>query len=146
MLFENRPHYWEPADHLESIYDQLAQNKCREIPREDITYGKKQLSLTFVQTIYFLFLFARITAEIGSGEFGTVSKATWTLKRGRGEMEVAVKQLKVDASEEDRARFLREGARMMQFFHANVVRLHGMITVGPIVSVLIIFISICCYL
>lgn len=49
-------------------------------------------------------------------------------------MEVAVKQLKVDASEEDRAKFLREGARMMQFFHTNVVKLHGLITVGPIVS------------
>ena len=135
MLFEDKPHYWEPADQLERIYDQLSQNKCREIPREDLTYGQKQLVLSFFEnTSTHPLRFTRLTAVIGSGEFGTVSKATWKMRRGGG-MDVAVKQLKMDASEEDRKKFLREGARMMQFFHTNVVKLHGMVTVGQIVSI-----------
>lgn len=45
-----------------------------------------------------------------------------------------MKQLKNGASDEERAKFLSEGARMMQFFHTNVVKLHGMITVEEPVS------------
>ena len=38
QLFENRPSFWEPDDQINRIYDQLAQNKCREIPRDFLTY------------------------------------------------------------------------------------------------------------
>ena len=81
-----------------------------------------------------MLLSCRITSEIGSGEFGTVSKATWQLQNGI-KREVAVKQLKEGASYEERTKFLQEGARMMQFFHTNVVKLQGMVTIGDTVSI-----------
>ena len=45
-------------------------------------------------------------------------------------MQVAVKVLTSGASETDRVRFLQEAAIMGQFYHPNIVRLHGVITVG----------------
>ena len=45
-------------------------------------------------------------------------------------MQVAVKVLTSGASELDRVRFLQEAAIMGQFYHPNIVRLHGVITVG----------------
>ena len=129
QLFENRPTFWEPDDQINRIYDQLAQSKCREIPRDFLTYVCRREN----HSLYMLLFPCRITSEIGSGEFGTVSKATWRLQNGI-KREVAVKQLKEGASNEERAKFLQEGARMMQFFHANVVKLQGMVTIGDVVS------------
>ena len=39
-----------------------------------------------------------------------------------------MKQLQLSASEEDRVKFLQEAAIMGQFFHPNVVKLHGVVT------------------
>ena len=50
-------------------------------------------------------------------------------------MEVAIKTLKKDASEEKRVKFLQEAAIMGQFHHPNIVKLHGVVTVGEPVSV-----------
>ena len=52
----------------------------------------------------------------------------WTSPRGS--IEVAVKMLKREASEKDRVKFLQEAAIMGQFSHPNVVKLHGVVTVG----------------
>ena len=49
-------------------------------------------------------------------------------------MRVAVKALKSGASETDRVKFLQEAAIMGQFYHPNIVRLHGVVTVGEPVS------------
>ena len=43
-------------------------------------------------------------------------------------MIVAVKQLQLKATEMDRVRFLQEAAIMGQFYHPNVVTLHGVVT------------------
>ena len=57
---------------------------------------------------------------------------------------MAVKALRSNASEEERARFLREGARMMQFFHSNVVQLYGVVTLGePVCLIANIFHFFC---
>ena len=69
-----------------------------------------------------------VTDHLGSGQFGTVNKGEW------GTMEVAVKTLKTDAKEEDKVKFLQEAAIMGQFNHPNVVKLHGVITMGEPVS------------
>ena len=45
-----------------------------------------------------------------------------------GEVTVAVKQLQLRATELDRVRFLQEAAIMGQFYHPNVVALHGVVT------------------
>lgn len=73
--------------------------------------------------------------QIGEGQFGTVWSGMWSLAGG-GKRAVAIKVLKPSANEEDKAKFLREGARMMQFFHANVVKLYGVCTLKDPVSVL----------
>ena len=45
-----------------------------------------------------------------------------------------MKTLKSNASEQELVKFLQEAAIMGQFHHPNVVRLHGMVTVGEPVS------------
>ena len=74
----------------------------------------------------------RILKRIGCGHFGTVSKGVWLLP-GEGSQEVAVKTVK-STSEIERIKLLQEAAIMGQFAHPNVVRLHGVVTVGDPVS------------
>ena len=70
----------------------------------------------------------RITGELGSGQFGIVAKGKWQSK------DVAIKSLKDDALEEDKVKFLQEAAIMGQFYHPNIVKLHGVVTIGEPVS------------
>ena len=49
---------------------------------------------------------------------------------------VALKTLRNDASEEEKVKFLQEAAIMGQFHHPNIVKLHGVVTVGEPVSLL----------
>ena len=57
-----------------------------------------------------------------------VSKGVWQCPRG--EVEVAVKILRSGASDQDRVKFLQEAAIMGQFLYPNVIRLHGVVTLG----------------
>ena len=49
-------------------------------------------------------------------------------------IDVALKTLRDDASEEKKVKFLQEAATMGQFHHPNIVKLHGVVTVGEPVS------------
>ena len=60
-----------------------------------------------------------------------MDKGVWTLSKP---VEVAVKTLNNDAKEEDKVKFLQEAAIMGQFHHPNVVKLHGVVTMGEPVS------------
>ena len=51
-----------------------------------------------------------------------------------GPVDVAVKTLNDGASEQDRVKFLQEAAISGQFHHPNVIKLHGVVTVGEPVS------------
>jgi serine/threonine protein kinase len=52
-------------------------------------------------------------------------------------MKVAVKSLNKTAGEGERVKFLQEAAIMGQFYHPNIVRLHGVVTVGnPVLIIL----------
>ena len=75
---------------------------------------------------------ASLLEKIGSGQFGTVSKGLWTCEGGS--MQVAVKALKRGAAEGEKVKFLQEAAIMGQFFHPNIIKLHGVVTVGDPVS------------
>ncbi len=57
-------------------------------------------------------------------------------------MDVAVKTLQPGTSEEDKVKFLQEAAIMGQFLHPNVVKLHGVVTVGEPVSHLNILVKL----
>ena len=70
--------------------------------------------------------------QVGSGQFGTVNKATW--QPPQGEKEVAVKMLKEGSNLSDRVRFLQEAAIMGQFKHYNIVELFGVVVAGEPVS------------
>ena len=50
-------------------------------------------------------------------------------------MKVAVKSLNQSAGEGERVKFLQEAAIMGQFYHPNIVRLHGVVTMGEPVRV-----------
>ena len=75
----------------------------------------------------------RVLKRIGSGHFGTVSKGVWSFCSGAS-LDIAVKTVR-STSEIERIKLLQEAAIMGQFAHPNVVRLHGVVTVGDPVSV-----------
>lgn len=79
------------------------------------------------------FCFHRIKDHLGSGEFGTVCRGKW--HTDQGDLDIAVKMLHSQSSERDMIRFLQEAAIVGQFKHPNIVRLHGVVTVGQPVSI-----------
>ncbi|XP_019854632.1 PREDICTED: tyrosine-protein kinase Src42A-like [Amphimedon queenslandica] len=106
--------YWEPDSNTDGIYQQLSDRKYREIIRHQI----------------------KVTDYLGSGQFGTVNKGVWTTPTA-GSVSVAIKTLNDNTSEDERVKFLQEAATMGQFHHPNVVKLHGVVTIGhPIMIVL----------
>ena len=72
--------------------------------------------------------------QIGSGAFGQVCKAVWSISGATKEL--AVKTLRPELPEEEKVKFLQEAAIMGQFSHTNVVKLYGVVTVGDPVSLL----------
>jgi serine/threonine protein kinase len=105
--------FWAPASTTLGLYQQLCTKRYREIDRNQI----------------------RVLEEIGSGQFGNVSKGVWMYKNVS--MKVAVKSLNKTAGEGERVKFLQEAAIMGQFYHPNIVRLHGVVTVGnPVLIIL----------
>lgn len=79
-------------------------------------------------------LFLRQTVCLGSGQFGTVFKGVWKQSYNISKVEVAIKILRNNVGEKEKLKFLQEGAIIGQFQHPNVVKLHGMVTVGEPVS------------
>ena len=77
----------------------------------------------------------RLSDQIGSRQFGNVMKGVWLLPGGS--KEVAVKILKEESSEEDKIKFLQEAAINGQFWHPNVVKLVGVVTIGEPVSAIL---------
>ena len=61
-----------------------------------------------------------------------VYKGYW--KNSVGNELVAIKTLKSKSSTMDVIKFLQEAAIMGQFHHLNIVKLHGVVTVGEPVS------------
>ena len=88
--------------------------------------------MLFICSSVFFCICFRITEHLGSGEFGTVNKGVWHTEQG--DLDIAVKMLNSKADEKDTVRFLQEAAIMGQFRHPNIVRLHGVVTVGEPVS------------
>ena len=76
---------------------------------------------------------SRLLKAIGSGEFGNVYKAVWSISGSTKEL--AVKTLKPGSSENDRVRFLQEAAIMGQFNHPYIVKLYGVVTLEDPVSI-----------
>ena len=70
--------------------------------------------------------------QLGSGQFGEVCKALWSLSGGTKEL--AIKTLRTELPEEEKVRFLQEAAIMGQFSHSNVIKLYGVVTIGDPVS------------
>ena len=68
--------------------------------------------------------------QLGSGQFGEVCKAIWTISGATKEL--AIKTLRAELPEEEK--FLQEAAIMGQFSHPNVVKLYGVVTVDEPVS------------
>ena len=48
----------------------------------------------------------------------------------KGPVDVAIKTLTGEATEEEELKFLQEAAINGQFHHPNVIKLHGVVTVG----------------
>ena len=76
--------------------------------------------------------YSRTMEKLGSGEFGDVCKALWSISGATRAM--AIKTLKPGSSEGDQIRFLQEAAIMGQFNHPFVLKLYGVVTVGDPVS------------
>ena len=66
---------------------------------------------------------------VGAGQFGEVCRAQWVISGAT--KDIAVKTLRAEVpEEEEKVRFLQEAAIMGQFFHPNIVKLYGVVTVG----------------
>ena len=74
----------------------------------------------------------RITSRLGSGNFGHVESGLW--HSPVGVIKVAMKSLKENSTENDKVKFLQEAAINGQFYHRNIVKLLGVITVTEPVS------------
>ena len=74
----------------------------------------------------------RVLEQLGSGQFGEVCKALWSISGATKEL--AIKTLRAELPEEEKVRFLQEAAIMGQFSHPNVVKLYGVVTEGEPVS------------
>ena len=82
-----------------------------------------------------MFLFncpCSVLEQLGSGEFGKVCKALWSISGATKEL--AIKTVRPQLPEEEKVRFLQEAAIMGQFCHPNVVKLYGVVTLGDPVS------------
>lgn len=80
-----------------------------------------------------LCVLCRVRGTLGSGQFGHVQSGM--LKSQSHDIKVALKTLKRGTSEEDKIRFLQEGAIMAQFRHPNIILLYGIISKDEPVSV-----------
>ena len=67
----------------------------------------------------------RLQEYLGSGQFGTVNRGVWSRSPG---VEVAMKSLEGEPTEEERVKFLQEAAIMGQFKHPNIIRIAGVVT------------------
>ena len=121
--------YWAPASTIPALYEQLAHHKYREIPRNQIRY---RTQIVFSKLFHFLvpslLALNRSGESLGSGQFGVVYRGTWQCEMGQ--VDVAIKTVKGGVSETDRVKFLQEAAINGQFRHPNIVKLHGVVTVG----------------
>ena len=86
---------------------------------------------------------SRVLEQLGSGQFGQVCKALWSISGATKEL--AIKTLRAELPEEEKVRFLQEAAIMGQFSHPNVVKLYGVVTVGdPVSNCILLFFAHCC--
>ena len=122
--------YWAPASTTSHLYSQLASKKYREIPRDQLRLTKIGLHTSFPLILNLCFV--SIHKRLGSGQFGEVCKAVWSISGTTKEL--AIKTLRAELPEEEKVRFLQEAAIMGQFSHPNVVKLYGVVTVGEPVS------------
>ncbi|XP_065899762.1 sushi, von Willebrand factor type A, EGF and pentraxin domain-containing protein 1-like isoform X2 [Dysidea avara] len=106
------PIYTQPPTEVDKIYETLEGKSFLKFFREDI----------------------KTLRHLGSGEFGVVTYGV--LSNAEGDLEVAMKTLNADASDDDKLRFLQEAAIMCQFDHENVIKLYGIVTEAPVMIVL----------
>lgn len=95
--------YWHPGESVEDVYSQMTLRRFVVIPGAAISLGQ----------------------VLGEGEYGVVYKGKWYSTKGVHL--VAVKTLQEGDDEEERVKLLQEGAILGQFFHPNVVKLHGIV-------------------
>ena len=98
--------YWEPGTTIEGIYAQMSFNHFREINKSELVQDK----------------------VLGEGNFGLVVSGNWNSKYG--DVQVAMKSLKNENEGSD-VNFLQEAAILGQFNHPNVLKLLGMVTLTP---------------
>lgn len=72
--------------------------------------------------------YCRFKSHIGHGQFGSVQKAK--LSYSTSTMDVAVKVMKPSILENAQVKFLQEAAIMGQFFHSNIIKLYGIVTLN----------------
>ena len=98
--------YWEPGATIEGIYAQMSYNHFREINKSELVEDK----------------------VLGEGNFGLVVSGNWNSKVG--DVPIAMKSLKNENEGSD-VNFLQEAAILGQFNHPNVLKLLGMVTLTP---------------
>ena len=156
--YERSQSFVQPATSLKLLLAQIKETMVTEISSESIWYDmlcyfkSQKVHVQYLYqscfvgvdaflyfTMYFHYNFINLflnstIKELGYGEFGLVTLATWT--DDDASKEVAVKTLNKQASQKDKIKFFQEAALMAQFLHDNVIRLYGMVTTHPVMIVL----------
>ena len=114
----------------QSVYSSGVSSLYSTVPTNP--FIEPSCSLTELDSTFKSRLYEITTQEIdfgemfASGQFGVVYRGTY--KTEKGDIPVAVKQLKESANNDALITFMREAASMAQFSHPNVLRLLGVIT------------------
>ena len=137
----------QPPACLISLLAQIKETMVMEISSDSIWYVFEYMLLLctfndvvdtkiylYVKNLFKIIFFCSTVKELGHGEFGVVTLATWT--DDNTSKEVAVKTLNQRASQKDKIKFFQEAALMAQFIHDNVIRTYGMVTTDPAMIIL----------
>ena len=127
-IYESAGVYQCPSHDEKGLYEQINSYHIITISRKDIKLVTDE-SLPPMCACACITLYSFIS-HLGSGQFGSVSKAEW--RNNHKQTTVAVKTLTDSANT---VKFLQEAAIMAQFRHPNILTLHGVVSTGDPVSI-----------
>ena len=123
-IYSNVSPYHVPAAKEKELYAQIKAFGIKSITHNEIEYVF--CSWRKISSCEYLYHMHRVVSHLGSGQFGSVDQGVWR-RPNDSAVDVALKTLNEGASEQDKVRFLQEGAIMAQFRHPNIVSLYGII-------------------
>ena len=112
--------YQDPPEEEDLIVHQLSK-KTRTLKKSAIQY----VILRKIIIVMCWHIYIRLKKLILKGNFVKVHRGLW--KGKRKDLDVVVKSLESDATQDEKIKLLQEAAIMGQFHHPNILQLYGII-------------------